>query len=82
MEQHSDASFAALGFVRHFEFTKNQTFLKETSYPFLKKVAAWWTCWLKRVPKVQSQGGDDDYVLQDAQVIDFCSISALFQVYF
>jgi hypothetical protein len=48
MEQHSDASFAALGFVRHFEFTKNQTFLKDISYPFLKRIAAWWTCWLKR----------------------------------
>ena len=63
MQQHSDASFSALGFVRHYEMTRNATFLRDISYPFLKKVAAWWNCWLQRVPA----GGADDYVLRDAQ---------------
>ena len=72
MQQHSDASFAALGFVRHFEFTRNTTFLRDVSYPFLKKVAAWWSCWLQRVPRQnapRARGGAAaaDYVLQDAQ---------------
>lgn len=66
MLQHSDASFAALGFVRHYEFTRNTTFLREVSYPFLKKVAAWWSCWLQRVPSGDADD-DVDYVLQDAQ---------------
>ena len=41
MNQHSDASFAALGFIRHFETTQNTSFLREVSYPFLKDVGEW-----------------------------------------
>ena len=67
MEQHSDASFAALGFVRHWEYTRNNTFLQHVSYPFLKLVAQWWTCWLKKVPGALASPGTaglGPYVLQ------------------
>ena len=73
MQQHSDASFAALGFVRHWEYTRNNTFLREVSYPFLKNVAEWWSCWLKKLPARRLPAGPtsargtagDGYVLQD-----------------
>ena len=51
MHQHTDASFAALHFVNYFKYTRNQTFLREVSFPLLRGIAAWWTCWLTKVPK-------------------------------
>eukprot|EP00756_Hemistasia_phaeocysticola_P054219 Hpha_TRINITY_DN30150_c0_g1::TRINITY_DN30150_c0_g1_i1::g.110591::m.110591 len=48
MRQHSDASFAALGFLTHWEYTRNNTWLRSTAFPFVTAVAAWWECWLQR----------------------------------
>jgi hypothetical protein len=31
-------------------YTRNETFLKKVSYPFLRAVAAWWSCWLVKQP--------------------------------
>jgi hypothetical protein len=56
MNQHSDASFAALGFIRHWEMTRNETFLREVSYPFLKDVATWWLCWLTKNETLADDG--------------------------
>ena len=53
--QHTDASFAALTFVNYFKYTQNATWLREVSYPLLRAVAAWWSCWLVKVPA--SDGG-------------------------
>lgn len=57
MNQHSDASFAALGFIRHWEVTRNETFLRQISYPFLKDVATWWLCWLTKNETLQDNDG-------------------------
>ena len=51
MHQHTDASFAALHFVNFWKYTRNQTFLRQVSFPLLRGIAAWWTCWLTKVPK-------------------------------
>ena len=47
--------FAALTFVNYFKYTQNATWLREVSYPLLRAVAAWWSCWLVKVPA--SDGG-------------------------
>ena len=39
MKQHTDATFAAMHFVNHWKHTRDVTFFKETSWPFLKLVA-------------------------------------------
>ena len=46
MGQHTDAIFAALHFVNYFKYTAEQDWLRNTSFPFLKQVADWWSCWL------------------------------------
>ena len=56
MHQHTDASFAALHFVNYWKYTRNQTFLQQVSFPLLRGIAAWWACWLTKVPK--SAGAD------------------------
>lgn len=48
MRQHSDASFAAINFLSHWEYTRNVTWLRETAFPFVAEVAEWWECWLQR----------------------------------
>eukprot|EP00039_Didymoeca_costata_P002978 m.64285 g.64285 ORF g.64285 m.64285 type:complete len:898 (-) comp11637_c0_seq2:36-2729(-) len=61
MGQHTDASFAALHFVNYYKYTLNKTFAKQVSYPLLKAVASWWTCWL-----VKNSTGNGNYVYNDA----------------
>ena len=48
MDQHTDAIFAAMHFVNHWRHTHDVEFFKNVSFPYLKLVAEWWTCWLKR----------------------------------
>ena len=47
MGQHTDAIFAAMHFVNHWKHTHDPDFFKNVSFPYLKLVADWWTCWLK-----------------------------------
>ena len=65
MNQHSDASFAALGFIRHWEVTRNETFLRQVSYPFLKDVATWWLCWLTKNETQHDNDGSTSYTYND-----------------
>ena len=46
--QHSTASFCALNFIAHWDYSMNMTFLKTTVYPFLTEVAEFWECWLQK----------------------------------
>jgi hypothetical protein len=45
--QHTDAIFAALHFINHWRHTRSRRFFA-VSYPFLKEVADFWTCWLTK----------------------------------
>ena len=38
--------------MNHWKYTRNQTFLRQVSFPLLRAIAAWWTCWLAKVPKL------------------------------
>ena len=38
MGQKSDAVFAGMHFIKYFDATQNETFLKERAYPFLREV--------------------------------------------
>ena len=58
MSMHADASFAVLNFINYYRYTQNATFVKETSYPLIRGVAAWWMCWLK---KTELPGGEIRY---------------------
>ena len=46
MGQHSNAAFAALHFINHWEHTRNRSFFVQQTYPLLKEIADWWSCWL------------------------------------
>jgi|EP01049_Picozoa_sp_SAG25_P012184 hypothetical protein len=61
---HSNALFAGLHFISHWEFGRNVTFLTESAFPLLRAVAAWWvgsgdSCpgWLQRQLHAASPGG-------------------------
>ena len=45
--QRSDAVYAALNFIWHWQFTQDTGFLRETAYPYLREVAAFWEDYLK-----------------------------------
>jgi hypothetical protein len=45
---HSNAAFAALLFINHFEYTLNETFARSTVYPLLDGINAWWACFLNK----------------------------------
>eukprot|EP01052_Picozoa_sp_SAG31_P032907 SAG31_NODE_3658_length_4017_cov_1.748596_1_plen_338_part_10 len=46
---HFNAAFAALNFISAYEFSQNRSFL-QVSYPYLRAVAAWYVCWLRKDP--------------------------------
>jgi hypothetical protein len=48
LRQHSTASFCALNFISHWEYSMNMTFLKTVAYPFVTEVAEFWECWLQK----------------------------------
>ena len=75
MGQRTDASFVALHFVNYFKHTRNATFLREESFPFLRGVAAWWQCWLKKVPGASARTNASDYTWADAPdcTREYCS---------
>lgn len=68
---HSNAAFAALAFVNQFRYTRNATFLRETSWPFLRGVAAWFTYWFTRVEDVRP-GGGHRYIVQNDCTAENC----------
>lgn len=50
-------------FAPQYRYTRNTTFLQTQSYPFLRAVAAWWVCWLKKDPA--PFGSSSGYVYND-----------------
>jgi len=45
--QRSDAAYAALNFIWHWQYTQDADFLRQTAYPYLREVAAFWEDYLK-----------------------------------
>jgi len=45
--QRSDAAFVALNFIWYWQYTQDQTWLKNTGYPYLREVADFWEDYLK-----------------------------------
>lgn len=45
--QRSDAAFAALNFIWHYQYTQDVEFLRTTAYPYLREVAEFWEDYLK-----------------------------------
>lgn len=45
--QRSDAAFAALNFIWHYQYTQDADFLRTTAYPYLREVAEFWEDYLK-----------------------------------
>ena len=45
--QRSDAAFAALNFIWHYQYTRDAGFLRDTAYPYLREVADFWEDYLK-----------------------------------
>ena len=45
--QRSDAAFAALNFIWHYQHTLDADFLRDTAYPFLREVGDFWEDYLK-----------------------------------
>jgi pimeloyl-ACP methyl ester carboxylesterase len=45
--QRSDAAYAALNFIWYWQFTQDTDFLRQTAYPYLREVAAFWEDYLK-----------------------------------
>ena len=45
--QRSDAAFAALNFIWHYQHTQDIDFLRTTAYPYLREVAEFWEDYLK-----------------------------------
>jgi hypothetical protein len=45
--QRSDAAFAALNFIWHYQYTQDLDFLRTTAYPYLREVAEFWEDYLK-----------------------------------
>ena len=62
---HSNGAFAALLFINHFEYTLNETFARDVTYPLLDGINAWWTSYLN----LSSSGEyhDDNSHNRDAQ---------------
>ena len=45
--QRSDAAYAALNFIWYWQYTQDEAFLRQTIYPYLSEVAAFWEDYLK-----------------------------------
>ncbi len=45
--QRSDAAYAALNFIWYWQFMQDTDFLRQTAYPYLREVAAFWEDYLK-----------------------------------
>ena len=45
--QRSNAAYAALNFIWYWQYTQDADFLRETAYPYLSEVAAFWEDYLK-----------------------------------
>ena len=45
--QRSDAAFAALNFIWHYQYTQDTDFLRATAYPYLRAVADFWEDYLR-----------------------------------
>ena len=45
--QRSDAAFAALNFIWHYQYTQDIDFLRTTAYPYLREVVQFWEDYLK-----------------------------------
>ena len=48
LRQHSTASFSALNFISHWEYTQDKVFVQQLAFPFVSEVAEFWECWLKK----------------------------------
>ena len=51
---HWNGDFAALLFVNNWEYTRNETFARETVYPLVSGLVSWWSCFLQRSSKFTS----------------------------
>ncbi len=58
--QRSDAAFAALNFIWCWQYTQDAGFLRDTAYPFLREVAAFWEDYLRLE--------DGRYVIRDDSI--------------
>ena len=66
MHMHSHGSFAAMPLIWHWEYTRNASFLTDstiasvdptaTPYALLKGLATWWVCHLEKVPAAAGGG--------------------------
>ncbi len=45
--QRSNAAYAALNFIWHWQYTQDVDFLRQTAYPYLREAAAFWEDYLK-----------------------------------
>jgi hypothetical protein len=75
MKQHTDATFAAMHFVNHWKHTRDVTFFKETSWPFLKLVAVRSRAYTHSVNRFQcagTRGAFSQILTQSACVIINC----------
>jgi hypothetical protein len=45
--QRSDAAFAALNFIWHYQYTQDHEFLRTNAYPYLREVGDFWVDYLK-----------------------------------
>lgn len=53
MGQRSDAAFCGLHYIHYYDYTRNDTFLREVAYPYLTQVAAFYesyAVWNRWVP--------------------------------
>jgi len=60
---HWNGHFAVLPFISHWEYTLNASFARNTTYPLLEGLNAWWVCSLNKtyVPPY----GPSDYLFHD-----------------
>lgn len=62
---HWNGNFAALLFINAWEYTRNETFAKEHTYPLLDGLNAWWGCFLQK-----QEDGTGGYVYHDSNTMD------------
>ena len=62
---HWNGAFASMLFMNHFEYTRNTTFARQTTWPLVSGLVNWWSCFLQR-----SKGDDGSLLLDDWNPID------------
>ena len=65
LSMHWNGAFASMLFLNHWEYTRNETFARQSIWPLVSGLVSWWSCFLQR-----SRSANGSLLLTDWNPLD------------